>query len=253
MTSLETELERFAALPNVLVALDFDGTLSPEVDVPAEARALPEAQQALIRLAAAPGVSVALVSGRALDSLLEVSGAPENVFFVGSHGAEILSPGEDAGLGLSDDEAAVVGVLGGLLRAAIHDVEGVWVEDKPAGFAVHTRLATAADAAIAVERLDAAVAEIDYPLTTRGGKNIIEFAVRDTTKAEGIRYLRAKVDADSVFFAGDDVTDEDAFLVLLPGDISLKVGEGETAANHRVASPVEVAQILHRLADLRTS
>ena len=42
-TALVAELRRFAAHESVLIALDFDGTLAPEVDVPDEARALPAA------------------------------------------------------------------------------------------------------------------------------------------------------------------------------------------------------------------
>ena len=58
----------------------------------------------------------------------------------------------------------------------------------------------------------------------------------------------------AVLFAGDDVTDEDAFAALSPadGDVTVKVGDGETAAGLRVGSPAEVAELLHALADLRS-
>ena len=45
--ALDAALDRVAAAPRLLVALDFDGTLAPEVDDPLSARALPEAADAL--------------------------------------------------------------------------------------------------------------------------------------------------------------------------------------------------------------
>ncbi|MGA7148029.1 MAG: trehalose-phosphatase, partial [Microbacterium sp.] len=58
-----------AASDRLLVALDFDGTLSPLADEPMEARMLPAARAALDALVAAPDTIVALVSGRSLTDL----------------------------------------------------------------------------------------------------------------------------------------------------------------------------------------
>ena len=74
---LVAALHELASTGRLLVALDFDGTLAPEVDDPAHARALPEAREAVLRLLALPGTRVALVSGRALGSLEEVAQLPE--------------------------------------------------------------------------------------------------------------------------------------------------------------------------------
>jgi len=54
-----------------------------------------------------------------------------------------------------------------------------------------------------------------------------------------------------VLYAGDDVTDEDAFASLGPGDLGLKSGPGETVAPYRVADPAAVAAALDELARLR--
>ena len=63
--------------------------------------------------------------------------------------------------------------------------------------------------------------------------------------------LRADVGPQGVLFAGDDVTDEDAFAVLGPDDVGIKVGDGHTAAQYRVADPDELAAVLVRFLELR--
>ncbi|WP_368498974.1 trehalose-phosphatase [Herbiconiux sp. A18JL235] len=246
----ESALEHLASVPRLLVALDFDGTLAPEVDRPDDARALPEAHEAVLRLLELPGTSVAMISGRAMESLEHVTRLPGSALLVGSHGVEVRHDGVTE-LALDDEEQRKVARLGEALRAVAEPIEGAWVEAKPAGFALHTRLAGESDSAEAERAALAAVGVEENGLTVRRGKNVIEFAVRSTTKGDAVRRLRELVGADAVLFAGDDVTDEDGFRALGPGDLGLKSGEGETVARHRVAGPAEVAAVLARLAELR--
>ena len=86
---LRRALEALARTERLLVALDFDGTLAPEVDQPDAARALPEAHAAVERLAALPATRVALVSGRSVTDLEQVSRFGDEVLLVGSHGIEL--------------------------------------------------------------------------------------------------------------------------------------------------------------------
>lgn len=248
--ALADALSTIAAAPRLLVALDFDGTLAPEVDDPEAARALPEARAAVLRLLRMPDTRVALVSGRALQSLIAVSELPDTALLVGSHGLEIRL---DAPPQLTLDTAEIrqVGVLEEVLGEVAGAVDQVWLESKPAGFALHTRLATERNSRLAhLVALSEARAEVEG-LTVRHGKNVLEFSVRSTTKGEAIEHLRQYTQADAVFFAGDDVTDEDGFAALGPGDLGLKSGPGETLAAHRVHGPAEVAAVLRMLADLR--
>jgi len=248
---LVAALAAFARVPRVLVALDFDGTLAPEVDDPEQARALPEARDAVLRLHALPGTRVALVSGRALGSLIHVSRLPDDVLLVGSHGIELRLDDPDAHLALDAAERARVEVLRGVLDRVADAIDDVWLEAKPAGFALHTRLATHENSRLAhLVALREATSELD-DLTIREGKNVLEFAVRSTTKGEAIEHLRQYTGADAVLYAGDDVTDEDAFAALGPGDLGLKSGAGETLAAFRVPGPREVAAALTALAAFR--
>ncbi|GAA3596955.1 hypothetical protein GCM10022198_21280 [Klugiella xanthotipulae] len=250
-TDLARELQRLAEATTLLVAVDFDGTLAPEVDDPAAARALPAARVALLRLLDLPRTRVALISGRALDSLVSVADMPDAVLLAGSHGAETRYPGEQTPLGLDPEEENRVRRLGEILQAVAGRFRGAWVEVKPAGFALHTRLSRPEDAAVAEREALVALRAEGGDITIRGGKNVLEVSVRSATKGEAFALLRAITEADAALYAGDDETDEDVFVVMRHPDLSLKSGHGDTAARQRVAGPADVADALVLLADLR--
>ena len=250
-SSLVGALRELARVKRLLVALDFDGTLAPEVDSPDAARAIPEARDAVLRLLALPNTRVALVSGRSLRSLIEVADLPDTTLLVGSHGIEIRLDDPYDRVSLDTAEMEQVEVLQEVLGEVADSIDQVWLEAKPAGFALHTRLATEHDSRVAhlVARSEAQ-AEIDN-LTVRAGKNVLEFSVRSTTKGEALEHLRRYTAADAVFYAGDDVTDEDAFAALTPDDLGVKSGPGATEAAFRVAGPDEIALVLSTLATFR--
>ncbi|GAA2749280.1 trehalose-phosphatase [Amnibacterium kyonggiense] len=248
---LRDALAVLAATPRLLVALDFDGTLAPVVDDPEKARATPEASRAVERLIALADTRVALVSGRALKDLEQVAPFGDEVLLVGSHGIELRLDEADDVLALDADERQQLGVLEQVLDQMAGTLDSVWIEPKPAGFAVHTRLASERHSRVAhlvaINELKAEAPDA----TVRLGKDVIEFSVRSTTKGEAVEHLRRYTHASAVFYAGDDVTDEDAFVALTADDLGLKSGVGPTAADHRVAGPAEVASVLSLLATLR--
>jgi trehalose 6-phosphate phosphatase len=244
-------LRELARAKRLLVALDFDGTLAPEVDDPLAARALPEARAAVLRLQAMPNTRVALVSGRSLKSLVEVADVPDSVLLVGSHGIELRLDTVADEVSLDTAELRQVDALNTVLGDIADSLDQVWLEPKPAGFALHTRLATEANSRLAHLVARKEVLEGVDDVTVREGKDVLEFSVRSTTKGEALEHLRRYTSADAVFFAGDDLTDEDAFAALTADDVGLKSGEGATLANFRVPGPTQVARVIALLADLR--
>ena len=250
---LRAELRRLADVPKLLVALDFDGTLAPEVDDPDQARALPAARKAVLALMDLPGTRVALVSGRAIDSLVAVAELPDHALFAGSHGVEIRLDNPDDALALDDEEREQRETLQRILQDVAEGYDNVWIERKPAGFALHTRLASEEDSRIAHLEALAHTKDEFGALTVREGKNVLEFSLRSATKGEAVEHLRRYTKADAVFYAGDDVTDEDAFGALGPGDLGVKSGAGVTAAAFRVEGPSEIARVLGMLAEYRSN
>jgi trehalose 6-phosphate phosphatase len=244
-------LHELARVKRLLVALDFDGTLAAEVDNPEMARALPEARAAVLALLALPNTRVALISGRSLVSLEQVSDLPDSALLVGSHGTEIRLDHPGDSVGLDTAEIHQVSILNQVLGEVADSFDQVWLESKPAGFALHTRLATDHNSRVAhLVALSEATAEVEN-LKVRQGKDVLEFSVRNDTKGDALEHLRTYTSANAVFYAGDDTTDEDAFAALGPDDFGLKSGEGETLAAHRVPGPLQVAQVLALLAEFR--
>lgn len=247
MPDLTGAVQRLAATPRLLVALDFDGVLSPLVPVPSDARPLPAAVDAIRTLAGLPDTTVALVSGRGVADLAAVSGVGAPVVLVGSHGAEL----GDGGTVLDDAQRAGLDELVNELHQLVDGQPGVTLERKPAGIAVHVRNA---ERAVATRVLDAVRAG---PAARPGvevtpGKEVLDLAVLRVNKGIAIDALRERHHADAVFFAGDDVTDETAFARLRPGDVGVKVGTGETAAGFRVEAPTDMAALLGELAAARS-
>ncbi len=236
---LSAALRSAAQLPALLVTSDFDGTLAPIVNHPADARPLPTAAAALHALAELPGTAVALISGRGLADLARLSGMGAAIHLVGSHGAEF-----DTGFAREIDDALLATITAELTAIADRH-PGVTVEPKRASVALHVRNAAAEDADAALA--EAATAAQAWNVEATTGKAVLEFAVITTDKGEAIEILRERARATAVVFFGDDVTDEKAFRRLGGADVAVKVGQGETLAAFRVATPDDVADALELL------
>ncbi len=235
----------------VLVALDFDGTLAPLQDDPAASRVLPDGVGVLADLAATDGVSLALVSGRAMADLHVLAEVPVGTLLVGSHGAErarVTPHGLDRDVvRLTDDQADQLATLGAEAAAVARGREGVWVETKPTAVVVHTRLADA-DVARSAEQESLALGD-RLGTGVMHGKAVVELTVLHASKGEALIALRDEIGAPVVVYAGDDVTDERAFEALGEQDITVKVGAGDTIARCRVQSPEDVVAALARFRD----
>jgi trehalose 6-phosphate phosphatase len=245
---LQRALDAASAAPRLLVTSDFDGTLAPIVNNPADARPLTEAAEALVALANLPQTAAALISGRALEVLRSLSGfseMPATVHLVGSHGAEF-----DSGF-THDIDRALLDRITAELRVIADGKPGVTVETKPASVALHVRNASPedGDAALAAAR----AASTAWGAQATEGKAVLEFAVIQTDKGEAVDILREQENASVVVFLGDDVTDEKAFKRMRGNDVGVKVGPGDTLAGYRVDAPEDAATALSYLVAQRRS
>lgn len=238
-------LVELAAAERLLVALDFDGTISPIVAVPLDARPVPGALELIGRIGSSPATEVVLVSGRSRRDLATVSGAAGLATLIGSHGQE-----RGADLTLAAGEVNTLAGMRARVAQAVGAIPGVRLEDKPAGLAMHVRGCSESDAQRALERVRG-VADLVPDSFSLEGKLVIELSVRPLDKGSALRALIESDPERRVLFAGDDVTDESAMAVLRPTDLAIKVGQGASLARFRVADPPAMVEVLAAVADLR--
>ena len=244
-------VRRISRTEHLLVAMDFDGTISPIVDRAGDARPLPRSATAFAGLAALPRTTTALISGRALASLRAVASPPVDTLLIGSHGAEAwLGPGSTE-LTLDEGQLELLAEVRGILEGIVEQAPGTLLEEKPAGVVLHTRQAEddVAEDAVAAAR---AVLQDRKGVFLKNGKRVLETSVVNASKGEGVTFLRQITGATAVLFAGDDTTDEDALARLEPGDVGIKVGLDFTQAQFRVEAPVHVAELLEALLQERS-
>ncbi|HLU30358.1 MAG TPA: trehalose-phosphatase [Acidimicrobiia bacterium] len=233
-------IDDIARVPHLLLACDFDGTLAPIVNDPDDATVLPEALAALHRLARIPRTTVAIVSGRLRQELVDRFG-DEDFILVGEHGA-------DSGGGAPPEPDSLART-----RQAVDKVHretpGSRIEHKTMSVVFHYRQVET-DPASALAELRR-VADDMPDLEVMEGKAVLEISVPHDDKGDVIVALRERVGADAILFLGDDVTDETVFPRLGLPDLGVKVGPEETAATARVSDPEEVAEFLALLAERR--
>ena len=224
-------LKELASTPRLLICCDYDGTLSPLVDDPKKAIPLDGAIRALRKLSMLPSTTVAVVSGRALRDLAELSRLPSEIHLVGSHGSEF-----DRGLALDAQQLHLLDQVISAVKDLVAGVAGAHVELKPSSAAVHVRMSSEPDR----ERLlrEVVMGPCQFPgVVIRHGKGVVELSVVNSQKSDAVNVLRQRVGATAVMFIGDDVTDESVFEILSGLDIGVKVGDGPTAAPWQVNEP----------------
>ncbi|WP_018117989.1 trehalose-phosphatase [Corynebacterium mastitidis] len=243
--SLLNTVSPAALAPRLLVVSDFDGTLAgiseDPMNVPVESASI----AALSALAGMPDTRVVILSGRNLAQLDVVCPTQPPIARVGSHGAEP----EGHAAQLDPEQRAALNALAEELEALCEGVEGAFVEYKPYQRVFH--YIRVRDEAV-MRRLLAEVEALDPRGThVTWGKRVVEFSVSTATKGTWMSEEQERWRPDVTVFAGDDTTDEHAFKVMAPTDLSVKVGRGETAATTRVESIHEVGELLDALARAR--
>ncbi len=233
-------LEQFA-WSNVLLAFDFDGTLSPIVrdrDAASMRQATRRLLTDLCRL-----YPCAVVSGRSRsDVAARLLGLPIR-YLVGNHGLEPNGGTPRFARAAAKLHSEIVGNLG--------DVQGVEIEDKRYSLAVHYRKSRAKREA--KQAILDALQRSTVPHRVVTGKLVLNLLPAGAPhKGIALRELRRKANVDTAIYVGDDVTDEDVFQLGDAGVLGIRVGaDARSAAGYCVRDQRSVDRLLSRLVTLR--
>lgn len=222
---------------------DLDGTLAPIAARP-EAAAVPASTLGLLqRLADTAAGALAIVSGRSIDTVDRLL-HPLRLPAAGLHGAQWRGP--DGLLWELPVDRARAGMLRARLDAVASRHPGARLEDKGISFAVHYRGAPQHEAGIRHE-VAAAAAAFSSDYAVQPGKMVMEIRPRGVDKGRAVEQFMAVAPFASRLpvMAGDDLTDEPAFAAVARlGGVSIKIGDGDTAASWRLSGPAALADWL---------
>jgi trehalose-phosphatase len=247
--------EGFAAGGSLLLLSDYDGTLTPIVSDPEQARLDPVARDDLAALARASRVRVGILSGRVLDDLRARVGVPE-IIYAGCHGLEAQGPG----IAFSHPQAeARRGTMEALARSLSHRlaaVEGARVEPKGLTVAVHYRNVPKGSVGRVQSHIEQVMCEHGGTFKVLKGKKVTEVLPHvNWNKGKCALWIRDRVLSAlpwpiTMLYMGDDKTDELAFKALSEKVITVRVGpgRGRSAAACRLANVTDVHRLLSALA-----
>ena len=191
---------------------DIDGTISPIVARPEEARVLPRAKQALERLKHTLTL-VAVVSGRTVAEARQMVGV-DGLTYVGNHGLEIWS---EHGAELVPEARPWVPRLAAVVEQIRREYAepGVLIENKGATASLHYRL-TAHPQRTRRELLEILSRRaITSGLRIEEGRMVINLLPPlMVTKGSAVSWLVRRHQLDRLVYLGDDVTDAHAFRAL---------------------------------------
>lgn len=229
----------------LLLSFDFDGTLAPIANDPDKPTLSNALERPLRTLVSRQSVRVAILSGRALDDLVERVGI-DGITYAGNHGLELYRDGEVTVQHAVERCQPSVRSVCTTLRSKLSDIPGCHVENKELTVAVHVRRTP-------THRVDDVRQSVYETVTEHEGVRVDEgkqvFDIRPDISLDKGTTMAMLVDETptewQTVYLGDDTTDEDAFRAIQPEGIAIRVGtRTASAANYRIPEQRQVASFV---------
>jgi trehalose 6-phosphate phosphatase len=237
-----------AALTGHALCLDVDGTLLDIAPSPDSVEVPPWMVPLLEELHRRLEGAVAFVSGRPIGDIDRLF-APLTLPAIGVHGGEFRMLGGP--ITREEEFAGELAAVKPFLRRSIQPLRGVLLEDKHSVIALHYRKAPEFGREV-LRIAELALARMGGDFAVLVGKCVVEIRPRYLTKGIALQRLMETPPfrGRTPIFAGDDVSDEDAFEVVNRlGGISVRVGDpARTAATCHLTDPDQLRRWLQEIA-----
>jgi len=246
-------LIRVLARAPIFLGLDYDGTLTPIIRDPKKAVIPAKTKKIIEKLRDSGACKIAVVSGRSIRQLNSLTGL-KKITLVGNHGYEINEPGKRAWIHPEVRRARkTVSKIRPHIKKIVGQFPGAKLEDKALILAIHYR-------SLSGKRVGPLKAKIQEKIRklklARGlqwgyGKKVWELRPRiHWHKGAALRRMlkKGKTSYGSIFYFGDDITDEFAFRSLGGKAVTVKVGMNKKSlARYAVPTYKQVQKFLHQL------
>lgn len=245
------EIDSIISSRELILFLDYDGTLAPIVSNPNDAVMSEKTRDIIVKLS--KKMKIALVSGRDRADVEKKVGL-SSLIYAGSHGFDIKGPenltmetpgGDEVLLFLDKAEKN--------LKDVLQDVKGAIVERKKYAIAVHFRNVEEQNVSFVLQAVEKELKN-QQKLKKGDGKKIVELKPNiNWHKGKAVLWLMKKLTASEgktfPLFIGDDITDEDALKAVEKEGIGILVGSHgeETAASYGLNDIDEVTRFLEEL------
>ena len=242
---------------NYFLFLDFDGTLSPIVDVPSEAQALDELPEIIQKCT--EHFRVCIITGRDSHVIMEKLRL-NNVFYAACHGFEITSFPNFL-YQVPEAKAAIPNLDQAEKKFAeeFSGIEGFVLERKKFGIALHYRMMKSPEAVSKLKDKVTKYVSSDSALKVREGEKVLEI-LPEVYWDKGMAMLKIyqvlgihEKDLPPLYI-GDGQTDEDAFreMETLGIPILASIGQRRSKAKYHLRGPVEVRDFLKKLLERKS-
>jgi trehalose 6-phosphate phosphatase len=242
------EVLKLQNFKELLMFLDYDGTLSPIVEKP-DLAVIDDERRKVIQMVSDKYIT-SIVSGRAkLDVKNRVNIA--SCYYAGSHGFDISTPFKQD-LTFADGFVPMLNQIYNELCVELEPFEGVILENNIFTLSVHFRLARDEDFT-EIEKI--VKSKITEKTKLTQGKMVFEFRPNiEWNKGKAVLKLLELMNKSTNIFCiyiGDDKTDEDAFKVLKEEGLGIGIFVGSntsnTDASFYLKDPNEVEKFLQKL------
>ncbi|MBI5025334.1 MAG: bifunctional alpha,alpha-trehalose-phosphate synthase (UDP-forming)/trehalose-phosphatase [Nitrospirae bacterium] len=227
---------------NILIFLDYDGTLTPIVGSPDKAFLSDEIRSLLARLK--KRVPVAIISGRALRDIRERVGI-KDIIYAGNHGVEIWDGKEKVRSQESGVKSYALKEFLNRLKGALSHINGVIVEDKGITASIHFRMVNAKDVGNLFDTFWKIAGDYEDLFKITPGKKVFEIMPHGIWhKGDAVLWIWKNLGKGRVpIYIGDDTTDEDAFRAIKEKGITVCIG-GSLEAEYYLKGQDEVKSFL---------
>jgi trehalose 6-phosphate synthase/phosphatase len=242
---------RLRQTEDLLLLLDYDGTLVPYTPTPELARPDAKLRELLEELARRPRTELHVVSGRGREVLeqwlgdLPIALHAEHGFWSRAAGEERWVPAAEITGGWREPALAI-------LREVTARTPGSLVEVKSVALAWHYRMADQEAGARRANELRLHLSQLlsNQPVEILAGHKVIEIRPYGVNKGRIVPPLSPeRLGSTTVVAIGDDRTDEDLFAGVPAAAITIRVGPAPTRARFRLESVAAVRSLLQSLVE----